>query len=203
MPAHPALLRIPCLTDIRAEKAALRDLILARRKTAHRDGAAKGAAANARLLALIGPRPGLIVAGYRPIRTEIDPTPAMTALVEAGTRVCVPVIEGKDQPLTFREWTAEAEMVDGPYGASVPARGDWLEPQIVIAPLVAWDRRGVRLGYGGGYYDRTLAILRDKRPTYAYGFAYAAQEAPEVPHEPVDQPLDGLATEAETLDFAR
>ena len=86
-------------------------------------------------------------------------------------------------------------MVDGPFGAKVPALLDWVDPEILIVPLVAFDRYGGRLGYGGGFYDRTLQQLRAARATLAIGFAYSAQEADDLPLEPTDQPLDMIVTE--------
>ncbi|MEL6792318.1 MAG: 5-formyltetrahydrofolate cyclo-ligase [Pseudomonadota bacterium] len=184
-------------------KAALRKEVYAKRTAAHAERAAKDGAANARLSAYFDGSKARIVAGYRPIRTEVDPTPTMTALAMAGRRLCVPVIEAAGKPLKFREWTPGCEMVEGPFGAEVPATGDWLEPDALIVPLVGWDRQGWRLGYGGGFYDRSLEGLRAKRPTRAIGFAYAAQEVPEAPREPTDQQLDAMVTETETLEFAR
>jgi 5-formyltetrahydrofolate cyclo-ligase len=86
-------------------------------------------------------------------------------------------------------------MVKGEFGAMIPEAGDWMIPQILIVPLVAFDRRGGRLGYGGGFYDRTLEKLRATRATMAIGFAYAAQEDENLPLEPTDQPLDLIVTE--------
>jgi 5-formyltetrahydrofolate cyclo-ligase len=146
------------------------------------------------------PHRGRTLAGYMAMRTEIDPMPAMAAMAGEG-RVCVPVIAGKGKPLRFREWSPEADMSDGPFGARVPAAGDWLEPEVLIVPLVAFDRGGNRLGYGGGFYDRTLERLRAARPTLAIGFAWAAQEAEALPLEPTDQPLDMIVTEAEVIRF--
>lgn len=208
------------MTDRAALKADLRRDVFARRKTAHAAAATKAPAANERLLTRIGPVRGRrVIAGYRPIRTELDPTPAMTALARDGARICVPVIEAVGRPLAFREWSPGCAMTEGPFGAEVPASGDWLEPEVLIVPLVGWDRSGARLGYGGGFYDRTLERLRAARPsirpsarsaarlaaapTVAIGFAFDAQELPAAPQEPTDQPLDALVTETETLEFAR
>ncbi|MEM7268572.1 MAG: 5-formyltetrahydrofolate cyclo-ligase [Pseudomonadota bacterium] len=182
-------------------KAWLRKELFAKRKAAHAERAAKDPAANARLLAEIGDSAGKIVAAYRPIRTEVDPTEAMIALCEAGARVTVPVIDGEARPLIFREWTPEVEMVDGPFGAKVPASGEDLRPNIIIAPLLGWDRKGWRLGYGGGFYDRSLEALRKHQDVRAIGFGYAAQECGEVPVEKTDQQLDAMVTEAETIIF--
>lgn len=180
-------------------KAALREEMFARRKQAH--GTGLDAGANARLAARLGVvSKETVVSAYLPIRTEIDPTPTMTALHLAGVRVCTPVIERKGRPLKFRAWTPDCEMIEGPFGTKAPARGDWLEPTILIVPLLAWDRAGWRLGYGGGFYDRTLERLRGRRPTTAIGFAYAAQQQPDVPREATDQRLDVIVTEAETVE---
>ena len=93
-------------------------------------------------------------------------------------------------------------MVAGPFGAKVPVGGEWLEPEILIVPLVAFDRSGARLGYGGGFYDRSLKMLRARRKTIAVGFAYAGQQADELPIEPTDQPLDAIVTQSETMIFS-
>lgn len=170
-------------------KAAARVAAMVARAAAHAAG--QGAAA-ARLGAFLAAQRGRVLAGYIPMRTEIDPLPAMAA--HAGP-VCVPVIPGRGQPLRFRRWRPGCAMVPGSFGAQVPAEGEWLEPEVLIVPLLAWDRRGYRLGYGGGYYDRTLALLRAAGPRLAVGFAFAAQEVAAVPVEPADQRLDHLVSE--------
>ncbi len=180
-------------------KATARKAAFARRKAAH---AAGGDGRAARHLAdWLAPHRGRVLAGYMPIRTEIDPRPVMAEMVRHGP-VGVPVIQGPGQPLKFRAWTPDAEMVAGPFGALVPETGAWLVPEVLIVPLVAFDRAGGRLGYGGGFYDRTLARLRAARPTLAVGFAYAAQEADRLPLEPTDQPLDAIVTERGVIPFA-
>ena len=140
----------------------------------------------------LGPYKTRALSGYMPMRTEIDPLPAMAA--HQGP-VCVPVIVGKGQPLRFREWSPGCAMVAGEFGAFIPADGAWVEPDVLIVPLLSFDARGYRLGYGGGFYDRTLQALRAKRPTIAIGFAYSAQEVAEVPIDENDQRLDAIITE--------
>lgn len=186
------------MSDLAAIKAAARKAAFQRRAEAHVGG--QGGLAAARLLEQLEPHAGKVISGYMAMRSEIDPRPAMEAL-SATSRICVPVIKGKGQPLTFALWTPETTMVDGPFGASIPAAPDYVEPEVLIVPLVAFDRRGNRLGYGGGFYDRTLAMLRAIRPTRAIGFSWAAQEAQNLPIEATDQPLDMIVTENEVLRF--
>ncbi|MBL4916443.1 5-formyltetrahydrofolate cyclo-ligase [Szabonella alba] len=187
------------MTGPAAVKAAARAAAAAARKAAHAAGQGRAAELLADLLAreLGGRQPGTaasgrVLAGYMPMRTEIDPLPAMAA--HPGP-VCVPVIDGRGRPLRFRQWTPGAAMVEGAFGAQIPAEGAWLEPDVLIVPLLAFDARGFRLGYGGGFYDRTLEALRARHPVLAIGFAFAAQELPQVPLEPTDQPLDRIVTE--------
>ncbi len=177
-----------------AAKAAARKRAFAARREAYGQGL--DARANAHLLAFLAPIRPRAVAGYMPIRTEISPLEAMDALHAGGVAVGVPVIEGAGRPLVFHLWSPEAEMVEGPFGARVPRQGEAMIPDVIIAPLVAFDARGFRLGYGGGFYDRTIAALREAgHDPLVVGFAYAAQELPEVPAGPTDMPLDAVVTE--------
>ncbi|WP_135501692.1 5-formyltetrahydrofolate cyclo-ligase [Roseovarius aestuariivivens] len=185
------------MTDLAAVKAEARKAAFARRKLAHE--AAIGASSSLLSECLAGYR-GVPLAGYMPIRTEIDPLPAMEEAAAHGP-VGVPVIQAAGQPLKFSRWEPGIALKDGPFGAQIPAVDDYFEPEILIVPLVAFDRKGGRLGYGGGFYDRTLERLRAKRATLAIGFAYSAQEAENLPLEPTDQPLDLLVTEAEVISF--
>ena len=180
------------MSDIQLLKAAARKAAFARRKQAR--FAQADARATAHLIAALLPHKGKPLAGYMPIRTEIDPLPAMAALQAFGP-VGVPVIQDEGAPLNFRTWTPQAEMIDGPFGAKIPAKGEWVTPQILIVPLVAFTPHAMRLGYGGGFYDRTLEGLRARGPVTAIGFAYSAQQAAELPLEPTDQPLDMIVTE--------
>jgi len=172
-------------------KAAARKAAFARRKVAH--GAGQSAAAGYLSEVLAGYR-GVPLAGYMAMRTEIDPTAAMEEAAAYGP-VGVPVILGAGQALKFRAWQPDCVMIAGEFGAMIPESGAWMDPEIVIVPLVAFDLHGGRLGYGGGFYDRTLEGLRAVRPTLAIGFAYGAQEAADLPLEATDQPLDMIVTE--------
>ncbi|MEM1130019.1 MAG: 5-formyltetrahydrofolate cyclo-ligase [Pseudomonadota bacterium] len=155
-------------------------------------------AATATLLAEIPARDPRPVAGYLPIGTEIDPRPAMETLAETRP-VCVPVMQGRDLPLVFRRWRPGCALARGPFGVDVPESGEMLTPAVLIVPLLAFDRAGFRLGYGGGFYDRTLETLRASAPVLAIGFAFAAQEMPAVPREVTDQKLDLIVTERAIL----
>ncbi len=140
------------------------------------------------------------MSAYMPIRTEIDPLPAMAELARFGP-VGIPIVLGEGRPLEFHRWEADAAMVAGPFGAMVPVRAEIVIPEIVVLPLVAFDAKGRRLGYGGGFYDRTLDLLRQSGPVLAIGFAYAAQQAEDLPVEPTDQGLDAIVTEAGVMTF--
>ena len=130
--------------------------------------------------------------GYMPMRSEIDPRPAMQA--HPGP-VGVPVIAARHHPLIFHRWAPDMPMVPGRFGADVPAQADPIVPHVVIVPMLAFDLRGYRLGYGGGFYDRTLAQLRAAGDVLAIGLAYGAQEHAEVPIAPTDEKLDLIVTE--------
>lgn len=181
-----------------ADKSAARARALAARdqaKSPEADLAAQDA-----LREVLAPYRGKPLAGFLPIRSEIDPVPVMAEMARHGA-VGVPITPAKGNPLTFRAWTPDAKMVDGPYGTSWPERGADVVPEVLIVPLVAFDRAGNRLGYGGGFYDRTLEGLRARGPVVAIGFAFSAQEQEALPLEPTDQPLDAIVTEAGVLRF--
>ena len=185
------------MNDLAAAKAEARKAAFARRKAAH---ASAPPGASALLSSVLAGYRGVPLAGYMPIRTEIDPLPAMAEAAAHGP-VGVPVIEGAGLPLRFARWEPGIAMKDGPFGARVPEVETCFDPEILIVPLVAFTASGGRLGYGGGFYDRTLAALRAQRPTLAIGFAYAAQEDAELPLEPTDQRLDMVVTERAILEF--
>jgi len=180
------------MTDV---KALARKAAFAARKEAF----ARGQGQAAEILAdYLSAQAGAVLSGYMPMRSEIDPLPAMAA--HRGV-VGVPVIPGPAMALRFREWTPGCALVAGDFGALIPAEGAWVEPAVLIVPMLAFDARGYRLGYGGGFYDRTLEGLRARRPTLAVGFAFAAQEVDEVPIDAFDQQLDVVVTEEGVREF--
>ena len=187
------------MTFLSPKKSAVRKEAFARRKIAH--SLDKGIAATL-LSSVLAEYRGIPLAGYLPIRTEINPLAAMEEAA-AHSIVGVPVIQGAAQPLKFSRWEPNCALKDGPFGARVPFEDNFFDPEILIVPLVAFDISGGRLGYGGGFYDRTLALLRSKRPTLAIGFAYAVQMEEDLPLEATDQLLDMVITEEKIIRFER
>lgn len=135
------------------------------------------------------------IAGYAAIGTEIDIWPLLTSLHARGRHICLPVIKAPHQPLTFRHWTPASEIKKDRYGVAYPASGKPITPHLVFVPLLAFTANGKRLGYGGGYYDRTLEALRQKSEVFACGVAYAGQEVARLPTDEHDAKLDGILTE--------
>jgi 5-formyltetrahydrofolate cyclo-ligase len=137
-----------------------------------------------------------VVSGYRPQGAEIDPGPLMRRLQGEGARLCLPVSISREAPLTFRAFDAETTLVPDAFGIpSPPLEAEALTPDLVIAPLMAFDRSGARLGQGAGHYDRTLENLRAGGQVFVLGLAFAGQEVARVPAEPHDQRLDAILTE--------
>ncbi len=189
-------------TDLRRHSLARRDLV-----TPHEAHEAASAVAS-RGVALVeglAAEKGLgapIVSVYWPIRSELNTRPLIEALVARGFRVTLPIMHKVRHPLVFRDFTPGDDLVKGPFGLSEPAEDKTArDPDILFSPLAAFDRRGFRLGYGGGIYDATLAKRRGFKPVTAIGVAYSCQETDHVPIEPHDQRLDFLLTERETISF--
>jgi 5-formyltetrahydrofolate cyclo-ligase len=175
---------------LKERKAEARRLALARRKGA--DSAANGAALARHVLSRCPPHAGALVAGYWPMGDEVDVRPLLAALTERGHALALPVTPPRGRPLMFRRWRPGAPLSPGPLGTSFPAEGEEVRPEWLLVPLLAFDRTGRRLGYGGGYYDRTLAGLPG---AVAVGCAHAVQEMEEVPAGPDDARLHRVATE--------
>ncbi len=144
-----------------------------------------------------------IIAGYSPIRSELDPVPLMLRLAEIhGVRLALPVIVARNAPLLFRQWSPADDLVAGSMGIlEPPPEAPTLLPDIVLVPLAAFDRAGHRIGYGAGHYDRTFAQLRASKPFTAIGLAFDVQEIEAVPMQPHDVALDYVLTETRVIDF--
>lgn len=190
------------LDDLRAAKAALRRPMRDRRAAVAAAVPDAGTRVASLVAASFAPAGGSVVAGYWPMRSELDPRPTLSALSARGCRIALPTVIGEAQPLVFRAWDSDEKLEDGPYGTMQPGGdADVVEPQLLLVPMLAFDRAGRRLGYGGGFYDRTLAALRGRFAVQAIGIAYADQEIPAVPAGPEDARLDGVVTERGYLDF--
>lgn len=152
------------------------------------------AAIESRLFGLLSPRaPGLIAFCW-PVRSEFDARPLMARLLTQGWNACLPVVEQAASPMVFRSWVPGAAMDADRHGIPIPADGEPCRPDVILLPLVAFDRQGYRLGYGGGYFDRTLAALQP-RP-WTIGVGYELGRVDSIRPEPHDVPLDLCVTEA-------
>jgi 5-formyltetrahydrofolate cyclo-ligase len=145
---------------------------------------------------------GTIVSGFMPLKSEINPLPLMRKLAEAGASLALPVVAGRGKALIMRSWKWGEPLVAGVWGIREPVlQAPTLDPDILLVPLLAFDRAGHRIGYGAGYYDLTIAQLRAKKPIAAVGIAFAAQEIETVPTTDFDAPLDLVLTERATIDL--
>ncbi len=180
-----------------ADKAALRRAARAARHAAAQvDPSGDALALSRHFLEQFPLEPGAVVAGYWPTQGEIDPRPLMLALAAHGHPLSLPVVTAKAAPLIFRRWDGSALPPPGRFGILAPgARAPAVRPDVILVPLLAFDARGHRLGYGGGYYDRTLAGWRADGVGLAIGLAFSGQQVDRLISEPTDQPLDGMATE--------
>ncbi len=139
---------------------------------------------------------GAIVAGYMALPDEADPSLLLENLAARGHEICFPRVREKAHPLDFHVRIGGEEMVRGAFNIPEP-RPHWprATPDVLLVPLLAFDTRGNRLGYGGGYYDRTLAHLRREKAITAIGVAFAGQRMEKVPANAGDQPLDAILSE--------
>jgi 5-formyltetrahydrofolate cyclo-ligase len=189
-------------------KRSLRTAMSARRGalTAEERGvAAAGLLATVRRerpLEAVGVVSGLVVSGFWPIKDEIDIRPLMTDLHDKGCRLALPVVQGRGLPLLFRAWRPGDPLEAGVFGTLQPSvQQETLEPDALLVPLLACDMEGWRLGYGGGFYDRTLLGLRARRKVTAVGVGFDGQIVPDVPHGPDDQRLDWMLTDRRACAF--
>ena len=190
------------MDDISQQKSDLRAAALARREALPaevRQAAAEAIAARAFPLAIV---PGTIVSGFMPLKSEINPLPLMQKLAAAGARLALPAIAGRGTPLVMRAWNWGEPLDAGQWGIREPKpQAAEVEPDIVLVPLLTFDRSGHRIGYGAGYYDLTIMRLRARKAVAAIGVAFAIQEIPVVPPTDRDARLDLVLTEKEVIDF--
>lgn len=199
-------------STLQEAKRAARIQALARRRAAHeaavrRHGdSGSGKELCRRFLEAIEVPEGAVVSAYWPVRAEIDVRPLLHALHGAGHVCGLPVIVRRGAPLLFRRWHPGMELVEGTFAIPVPGpEADEVTPDLALVPLLVFDGEGRRLGYGGGYYDRTLARLRHRagRTFVAVGVAYAAQRRDRVPADEGDERLDWVVTEEGAIRFGR
>ena len=182
--------------DLAQQKSAAREAAKMRRAAAHKPNLITPAA-----IEVINHLPAhkfkdAVIGGVWPLQGELDVRPLMAALYDHGHQLSLPCTPPSGNPLTFRKWKPTHTLKAGPYKTREPyPEQPVMTPTFVLVPLLAFTSQGHRLGYGGGYYDRTLARLRGQGPVFACGVAYAAQEAPDLPTDEYDQPLDGILTE--------
>ena len=193
---------MPEIADVQNAKERLRREALARRDALAaqiRKAAAEAIAAREFPLAVT---PGTIVSGFMPLNSEINPLPLLQKLSAAGAQLALPAIAGRGKPLIMRAWQWGAPLDAGQWGIREPKPdAAEVEPDILLVPLLAFDRAGHRIGYGAGYYDLTIAQLRARKTVTAVGIAFAVQEIPAVPATPRDARLDLVLTEREVIDL--
>ncbi|MCY4039168.1 MAG: 5-formyltetrahydrofolate cyclo-ligase [Hyphomicrobiales bacterium] len=188
----------PVPANLKRDKKALRREAFERRKSVRNVDAAAEGLARTGLGILEASGTDKNITGYLPVRGEIDSRPLLNALHQKRFTLALPAIIEADTPeMEFRFWTPDASLTDGAFDIPVPPaeNGILKDPDILLVPLLAFDRDGFRLGYGGGYYDRALEKMRAKNPRVrAFGLAFNEQEIDAVPREPHDQPLDAVLT---------
>jgi 5-formyltetrahydrofolate cyclo-ligase len=184
------------------QKADLRTAALARRDALPATERQQGAETVASRAFPLAVGPGMTVSGFMPMRTEINPLPLMRKIAAAGAQLALPVIQGRGKPLLMRAWSFGEPLEARQWGIKEPAdTAPVVDPDILIVPLACFDRSGHRIGYGAGYFDKTIRALRAKKAVTAVGIAFAAQEIASVPATAFDERLDLVLTERETIDL--
>jgi 5-formyltetrahydrofolate cyclo-ligase len=193
---------MPEIAEVQTEKERLRRDAAARRDTIPADARLAGAEAIAARAFPVAIAPGVFVSGFMPLKSEINPLPLMQKLAGIGAKLALPCIVGRGSPLSMRAWEVGAPLDRGQWGIREPkSDAPEIDPDILLVPLLAFDRAGYRIGYGAGYYDMTIARLRSLKNVTAVGIAFAAQEVSEIPKTPRDERLDLVLTEREVIDL--
>jgi 5-formyltetrahydrofolate cyclo-ligase len=190
------------MTDLALQKKEMRLEAAARRDALSREARQDAAEAIAARPFPLKIRAGIVVSGFTPLKSEINALPLLRRLEELGARLALPRIVARGEPLSMRSWQFGAPLERGQWGIREPKPdAPEVDPDIVLVPLLAFDRAGHRIGYGAGYYDMTIAGLRERRPVTAVGLAFAVQEVPNVPTTEHDERLDLVLTEREAIDL--
>ncbi len=191
----------PTNEELEEAKTELRAAARDRRERAHAiDGAGAARSVRDRFLANVPLAHGAVVAGYWPFGSELDPMPLMQALHARGHRLALPVVVRRRAPLVFRQWQPGDEMATHRFGMSEPRPAKpQVDPDILLVPLLAFDGEGNRIGYGGGFYDRTILQQRHFHPLRAVGVGFSVQQVDRIPISIDDQKLDWVVTEKEAL----
>ena len=193
-----------CYMDVLEAKAALRTVAQERRRKAAAEAGQESAARLAdNLAAHCTNLSGLVASGYLSIGSEIDVVPTLQLLGQFGLVTALLVVVGRDRPLVFRRWTPDMDLERGPFKTRHPSSiNPDIIPDLVIVPMLAFDSNGYRIGWGGGFYDRTLMKLRSVKPIIAVGAAFSVQQVDNVPRDHHDARLDWVATEIGVIEMA-
>jgi 5-formyltetrahydrofolate cyclo-ligase len=190
-------------------KSALRETAARAREAAYAADPQAGDKLADQFLHALTISPGLAISGYWPLEGEVDVRSLLLRLRQLGHDIGLPIVIKRHEPLIFRLWRDHDDMVEGKFKVMTPpSHAPEVIPDVLLVPLLAFDPNGYRLGYGGGFYDRTLDKLRGlakdggHHAPLAIGIAYAAQEVPDVPRGPYDQPLDWIITERSVFKFS-
>jgi 5-formyltetrahydrofolate cyclo-ligase len=185
-----------------SQKAQLREAALAKRDALPADERQRGAETVAAREFPLPIAPGTIISGFMPMRSEINPLPLMRKLAAQGAQLALPVIHRRGKPLLMRAWSFGAPLEARQWGIKEPADdAPVVDPDVLIVPLACFDRAGHRIGYGAGYFDKTIRALRARKTVTAVGIAFAAQEIAHVPATDFDERLDLVLTEREVIDL--
>jgi len=180
--------------EVRAWRKATRPALIDARLAVPREARSRrDALITARIEALLPDLAERRIGFYWPFKGEYDPRPLVRALHGQGARLALPVVVEKARPMRFREWWPHMRMVPGIWDIPVPDEGEWVRPEALLVPLLGFDGRGYRLGYGGGYYDRTLAAMPEK--PLAIGIGFEQSRLPTIHPQPHDVPMDLIITE--------
>lgn len=190
------------MNDVAAEKKEMRIEAIGLRDALPLDARQDAAEAIAQRRFPLKVMAGATVSGFMPLKSEINPLPLMRKLEQGGARIALPAIAGRGKPLIMRAWEFGAPLDRGQWGIREPQpAAPEVDPDILLVPLLAFDRAGYRIGYGAGYYDMTISGLRARKNVTAIGIAFAAQEVAKVPTTERDERLDLVLTEREIIDL--